>query len=50
MVKGERVDTMRSTLTVVNEHGRPLASFVKSDVVTWCQLQKGSSPCPINAD
>jgi hypothetical protein len=50
VVEGERVDIIGSTLTVVDEYGHSLASFVESDVVTWWQLQEGSSACPINSE
>ena len=49
VVEGERIDVRGSTLTVVDEHGQPLASFKESDLRAWWQLQDSSSASIVKA-
>ena len=50
VVEGERVNKMGNKLTVMDEHGHSLASFLESDLVAWWQLQDGLSGSPKNGD
>ncbi len=43
VVEGQRVEVGDSLITVVDERGRPLASFAESDIRVWWQLRDGSS-------
>ena len=43
VVEGERIHVTSKTLTVVDEYGRPVASFAESDLVVWWQVQKARS-------
>jgi hypothetical protein len=49
VVEGERIDVRGCILTVVDEHGQPLASFAESDLIVWWQLQESGSASPVNA-
>ncbi len=42
VVEGQRVEVGDSLITVVDEGGRPLASFAESDIRVWWQLRDGS--------
>ena len=43
VVEGQRVDITGDTVTVIDEQGQPLASFVASDLVVWWQLRDSVS-------
>ncbi len=43
VVDGERAEVRESLITVVDERGRPLASFAESDVRVWWQVRDGAS-------
>ena len=49
VVEGQRIDVRGSTLTVVDEHGQPLASFAESDIRVWWQLHDGLSASIVKA-
>ncbi len=44
VVEGARVDVVGSRITVVDEYGHPLASFVESDLRMWHQVHDGRPP------
>ncbi len=41
VVEGARVDVVGSRITVVDEYGHALASFVESDLTMWHQVHDG---------
>ena len=41
VVEGARVDVREGLITVVNEHGYSLATFVESDLTAWYQMSEG---------
>ncbi len=43
VVEGKRADVVGRLITVVDERGRPLASFAESDVRVWWQVRDGAS-------
>ncbi len=43
VVEGQRAEVRESLITVVDEGGRPLASFAESDVRVWWKVRDGSS-------
>lgn len=48
VVEGERIHVTASALTVVDEHGQPVASFAESDLIVWWQIQ-GDRSAPSKA-